>query len=571
MSVLTYNGVRMEIQKTERLGFGARYTEDGVDYLYTEFDIAVTAVVNPFALASQGPGQQAQPPAGARFQEDAPSVNPMGDSLGVSLTNLRQMLLTPRKPLSFTINGDTVVSTLGADARQGPQPQADTYVRWIIGTRTALVYFHVKCWVVEFVPGSTGPVLTTSPHIVLANRYRVTSIVDEDYWTRRHVVGQMIIDPSKLQLYALQGVLTPDNFRAAAFLQIPTGFKRDDIQVTVSSDNTTLDYSYVDQETPLALGPRSLVTRMEGYTTGGVTSPLATLSGASAMGAAAVSHVNATISTAFAGGLVGARIGSSIAGWKGGIVGGIAGAWGGGSIGTKFQGVDASANIAGVAFSGGQLPIITGVGVVRLWARRQATQQAMALFGINVLLDRFAGNNFNSYGAPSGTPRIGSIQVSYDVADRFVEVQISFIPTYQSMLNAINDMRGVALGLMNSSIAINSKQPDDASRNINYAGLPNPNGNTVYGPVWNTAQLTQNESGINAMPTSAVWDQNLPIVGGGKIQGPDGAFVGFDATRGDWGQNSELGAMVVALLGTPGVGPSLPTDPATNVSLSQMP
>jgi hypothetical protein len=237
MSVLIYGSgdtaVRMQVQKTSHLGFGPTQTADGVDYLKTEIDFGVYAVVNTLALATVGPTVVAG--SGGLFFDDAPAGGAApgvaGDPLGLSLRNLRAMLMAPRQALLFTIGPDAVINIpAGGDAGNGPIPQRDTRVVWIAGTATAYIYFHVRCWIVEWVPlrelvggGAVGPPL---PHVVLANRYRVTSTTDDDFYARRHIAGQMIVDPSQLALLSQNGVLTPDNFRQACFLQIPLGFKR---------------------------------------------------------------------------------------------------------------------------------------------------------------------------------------------------------------------------------------------------------------------------------------------------------------------------------------------------------
>ena len=515
MSVLNYGAVRMQIQKTEHIGFIPRYTEDGVDYLYTELDLAVTAVINPFALATRGPGQIAAIGAVPPFQEDAPA-QANGDSVGATIRNIRAMLLTPRQTLTFSINNDQVVTIAGPDSKQGPLPQSDTAIRWIMGTHTALVYFHIKAWAPDLLPAIQG-LPTPARRIVLANRYRVASATDENWYSRRHIQGQMIIDPSQLIPLAADGVLTPDNFRQAAFLSIPTGFKREDIQVVVSSDNTTLDYSYVDQEQPLALGLRSLATKIEGGTTVGLVSPLNGLTGPTAAAVAAPTAaanlankaIESDAGKGFFHGLFGDRFGSLFRG--------------GAAMATNPNTV---ATVVGSAVNG--LPKITGSGIVRIWGQRNANKADLATLGVNILLDRFNTGFFSAYFAPGDSARAGTVTVTQDLVERMVEVSMTFIPTFVAQVTPF------VVSLANAAIAMNNLSTDIrvAGQQGQLSGIPSPTPLANAGPLLSGSIL-----GLNPPP---------PFSSG---------------TRGDW-----LGALVVALLGTPGEIPvNAPADPAINI------
>jgi hypothetical protein len=107
--------------KTEHMGFGPLMSEDSAAYLYTLLDLAVTAIVIPFALASKGPGLIKQPVGTPLLLEDAPT-SVAGDSLGATLRNLRATLLTPSQTLTFSINDDQVVDITRPDSKNGPLP-----------------------------------------------------------------------------------------------------------------------------------------------------------------------------------------------------------------------------------------------------------------------------------------------------------------------------------------------------------------------------------------------------------------------------------------------------------------
>ncbi len=424
MSVMNYGPVRMQIQETHVFGFGPTLTEDGVDTTCTEVDLGVTAIVNMQALATSGRGAIAG--NGANVFDDAPVPGAAGDPLGISLRNLRAMLLTPRQPLSFAIAGNPVVSTSGPDSRNGPQPQPDTCVQRIFGTATARVYFHVKTWLQDFLPISGN-----AQRIVLANRFLVQTSLDQDYWTTRYVQGQLIVDPG--QLWAMSdgvpGFSTPDSFRSACFLSIPLGFKRDNVQVAVSSDNRVLDYSYIDSETPLALGARSFATRIEGNCTAGSESPLGDM-GLIAQGAA----VAAGFAVDSAGG------NTSIG--RGFFSGLTSGFW---------------TDPGGVARSAATLsyPRLKANGIVRIWGSRDASKYSLMILGINILSDRFRpiqGAFFSG-----NLPFFNSLYVTQDLSERYVEVRGEFSPTLASTLWNLGNTPGAnILGIMNLATDIQS-------------------------------------------------------------------------------------------------------------------
>lgn len=413
----------MQVQKTEHFDFAPIYTPDGVDYLYTELDFAVTAILNPQALATKGPLGIATG-AGGAFLEDAPAQG-SGDSLGNTLRQIRPLLLAPRGNLVFTINGDTVLNVTGPDAKNGPLVQPDTYIRAIIGTRTAFVYFHVKCWVQEFVP--TG---SNARRVVLANRYRLTSVTDENWYTTRHVVGQMIVDVGALLASRLnqgEAPLTPDSFRQAAFLQIPLGFKRRDVQVTVASDNSALDYSYVDEETPLALGAMSLATKVEGYATVGANTGLEQLG---------------IISKAVAG-AVGPSAPREEHGW-------FYKHWPWHPIDniSAFQRAgayrdDPILNTLASAISNPAAllsgpPKLQANAILRITGQRNANRAQLMMLGINLIYSIFNTGEVGNFILADGVPRFASLFVTQDIVERFVEVRATLVSTAYQDLSLIH-------------------------------------------------------------------------------------------------------------------------------------
>jgi hypothetical protein len=307
--------------------------------------------------------------------------------------------------------------------------------------------------------------------------------------------------------------LTPDNFRKSAFLQIPLGFKRENVQVTVSSDNTTLDYSYIDQETPLALGLRSLATDIEAFATCGITDTLGQMSGITgALAGAAAFGANAVPSS-----LRNAALRAA-----GGIFGNPTF---GAAIGTTLDSLqDPGGPVArGIALLTGEgLPKIVGSGVARIKGRRDASKADLVQLAINIIIDRFttAANDFGAFFNPNQQPRIGRITIMQDVKELMIEVNIAFIPKLLKQFfitgNVGGNIAAQALTLMNL----------------------------------NTPVFTQGVAGTDPVLSGQEFQANPP---------PPNSL----GTRGGW-----IGALVLSLLATPGQPPLLPLDLAVNVDLA---
>lgn len=232
MAVLTYNGVQITFARTMFWDSQEVMSDDGVDYLYTHVTLSVVGIVNPFTLSPQN------------------KIGTTGQQLGAMMAaDLKEVLMSPRKKLIFTVGNTTVVevpkdsaavpptSSTYCDANNGPNPLSAKILD-ITGDKTALVSFSIEFW------------LSDCSKIVLSNRWTVQSITDENAKTVRLITGI-----AKLRADLMQRKHgTADNYRGAYFPTCPDQFKRDLISATLSSDGTELAYRLQDTELNLAIG-----------------------------------------------------------------------------------------------------------------------------------------------------------------------------------------------------------------------------------------------------------------------------------------------------------------------------
>lgn len=252
MAELTYNGIKIQLMRTQQYASKAVYSQDGVDYLFTEHKIEVFGVLY----------LQADPPF-------APLKGPIGSRFA-TMDDLRSALLQPRKQLVYEIlspgaAGGTKRRLVApqdpkspCDCNNGPRPDY-CYITQIAGDKTALVSYGITCWTND------------CSKVVLSNRWTVTGAVDQDRYTTRTMQGRLELRADLMR----QKNLHPDLFREMLFLPIPLNFIRKDIQVTVTSDGRAAEYTVVDQEVPLNIPDAwRVVTRVEGNVTAGSEVPI---------------------------------------------------------------------------------------------------------------------------------------------------------------------------------------------------------------------------------------------------------------------------------------------------------
>lgn len=240
---ITYNGIDLEVVKTNTIRRLPVYTDDGVDYKYTHWLIDVDCVFNPQATSVNANGQS----------QHRPGLLP-----AVTDVNIRQRLTAPRQ-LLIVRNGDAnVILKTPADLRpkvfsdqaNGPIPSEICSVQQIVGTKTFLVHFVVEAWVNE---------CPNNP-LILAHRWETEQDTDEDFYAVRVVKGEAVFNPAAMSNLinargnGLNGAI-PDQYRRDLFHPLPLGYQRVHLNVVVDSDGNSLRYVIVDREMPVDFPP----------------------------------------------------------------------------------------------------------------------------------------------------------------------------------------------------------------------------------------------------------------------------------------------------------------------------
>jgi hypothetical protein len=243
---ITYNGITLELVKTNLISRSPIFSPDGVDYLYTHWDIDINCVYNPGATS---------------YNSDGSSSNTLLPA--PTDVNIRHALSLPRQALLITVGSDALINISGVDSNNGPLPKKVDITR-ITGVSAFYVRFQVECWINEC-PGDQPPVLLT-------NRWQVHDHIDENFLTTKITRGVAVFRTDLL----VGAANSPDHYRDQAFPPIPLGFKRIQIDATMHPSLNSLSYEVIDQEQVVHIGgPRNDygVTKFEAFyqvsTTGG--------------------------------------------------------------------------------------------------------------------------------------------------------------------------------------------------------------------------------------------------------------------------------------------------------------
>jgi hypothetical protein len=271
---LIYNGVDLG-REIRTMSYSVEPVMDpltGIDLLCQHVTIEVMVVVNPYWLATNKPGNL---PAG----ELSPGT--AGDRMGLTMANLRRVLLEPRGLLVFNVGPDTSLTSpqidpatsrpLPADCKNGPRPLY-CRVTELLGDKSGFLFFGIETWVED-----------DCEAFVLSNRWASTCTVDQEGYTTRVTRGKTCFRSDFMHWERL----TPDQFRALVIIPTQDDLQRVGLTVSPSADGLELDWQVVDQEVTYGTGnregfadplggvpaenqaPDSRITRIEGNTTHG--------------------------------------------------------------------------------------------------------------------------------------------------------------------------------------------------------------------------------------------------------------------------------------------------------------
>jgi hypothetical protein len=399
----------------------AVYDPSQTDLLYHRVVIEVLAPVNPFALTTNVPG------AGGP-----------GDRPGTAVFNLRQLLLTPRRPLLFTIGDDPAIVSppidqatgvrLPCDAANGPLPREFRVVE-VWGDKTCMVLFRIEC------------AIGYAPHYVVSNRWSVRSSIDAEGYTTRVTEGRATVR-ADLMRYVGQNI---DEFRQWFIQPVGVGMVRKSVDVVVDESGNNLMYQVVDRQTSYNLGVNGPV-RVDGNVTAGGEWPFRT--------------------------------------WKDVILKAGEGfkAAGGGGL-ANFDGTEAVKWMVNAA------PINKANALVRVTGPRESDRGALAAIAINVILDRFAPLRI------LGRVPLPSLYVSHLIGSDDAPAAEARAEALPMNLNAV---RALLLGqperLLNTSSDVGGYTRDQG------ANRPLPSRQNSRGS-WTGALLVQTLTGDQGLPS----------------------------------------------------------------------
>lgn len=213
----------MALTKTVSFKQETIYDESNTDKLYTKINLVVQGVMN-YCIDGNNPP--------------------------VTIAHIREQMLTPRQHLIYTLNSQTMVNSPfnGAirDENNGPKPIRFDVIQ-LGGGSTLIVEFEVETWINECSAGQNA-------NQVLSNRWEMKHAIGKDYLSSRMISGTLVMSGFMNN----NANYSPDNYRHLIFPDIPGGWKRDVVDVSVSADNLKLTYQVVDNELHIAM-PRPIV------------------------------------------------------------------------------------------------------------------------------------------------------------------------------------------------------------------------------------------------------------------------------------------------------------------------
>lgn len=252
---LFYDSIELKFIDTREIHRAAVHDRSTRQYLYTDWTFDAVFHYNPqFTSFRTVLGGLAAP------LDVAGQLPPLTDIA------LRHRLMQPRKTLIYQCvnpagGPDTVLLRTPAvgfstDAANGPEP-LECSVLQTHGVKTWVVHYKIRCRVRECPTGQAS-----SP-MALAHTWKVFTDMDQDYFTKRVIEGEVTFDTSRLIFASAY----PDDFRREFFHACPLDMKRESVEVSLSDDGARCNYRLVDRETPFMLGLDSKCTRVEGYQT----------------------------------------------------------------------------------------------------------------------------------------------------------------------------------------------------------------------------------------------------------------------------------------------------------------
>lgn len=220
MSQIIYNGVDLGYAFTERVSQVPEYDPSGVDQLFTLFTISAQSILYP------GVG----------------SVNP-GEDPAAAMVRLRHMLAQPRQDFRYRVNGVDVINSAGRDDANGPETTCD-YTQLNAGS--FLVNFTCKVRLTDCA--------NAAGRSYLSLKWSDTLTYDPQWIATRRRTGTLILSARR--------TTDPDSYRPVVTPDVPSGFRREAAEYTLSEDGRIVRFSFTDKE--MMTSPPFPAVRMKG-------------------------------------------------------------------------------------------------------------------------------------------------------------------------------------------------------------------------------------------------------------------------------------------------------------------
>lgn len=287
MSAIKYNGILLPMTKVNNLDYNVVYSEDGIDYMYERIDLDITSVFSndlPYRFSGGStPGKSV-----ALNNKDT-LAGTWNEPFADIRAGLKNTLLVPRKTLTIDMGGlfdynayltkrggpnidpdlnwpdpaDTAKKSAWQDPKQnnlltidgpdvmgGPFPQS-VVVSQIVSGNLLIVRFRIiahfdRCATVTTTnnDGTTETRRSPGPKIQ-SHRYSQTMSYDSNLYCTRTTTGKLVISAGSVEDISTNNAST---FIASMCPKLGPGFMRDRIEMRLSSNGLTLDYTVVDRE-----------------------------------------------------------------------------------------------------------------------------------------------------------------------------------------------------------------------------------------------------------------------------------------------------------------------------------
>lgn len=207
-----YNGISLQYTKTLSLEMVQETDPTNTDALWMKYTIRVRGFLS-------------------REDISFPGVTDLSTNEIIAL--IKTQLETPRRLLIYNLTNISIIEQNGLDAQKGPWP-LPAVVREVTNG-----IFMVECGcVTRIVECDNYCESGLSP--VLSLRWTQTETFDQNWYSRLHTSGRLIVRSDLLQ--------SADNFRTLATPGLLADYQRLSAEYTLSPDGLELQFDFVDQE-----------------------------------------------------------------------------------------------------------------------------------------------------------------------------------------------------------------------------------------------------------------------------------------------------------------------------------